>query len=251
MIQILSTIDELRDFRKSCKGQIGFVPTMGALHEGHATLLRTARDECDSVILSIFVNPTQFNDPTDLDKYPRTFETDKLLAIDEKVDAIFYPQASDLYADDFVYEVQEKKWSKKFCGAHRKGHFEGVLTIVLRLFNLVKPDFAYFGEKDFQQLNLIRGMVSAFFLDLKIVPVPIVRESDGLAMSSRNVRLTPEDRKKAPLFFKILNSAPSADEAKSQLESEGFTVEYVEDWQGRRLGAIQLGSVRLIDNVEC
>ncbi len=250
MIKILTSNEELQCYRKSLRGTVGFVPTMGALHAGHGSLLQQARTQCDHVILSIFVNPTQFNDPKDLDKYPRTFEADKALAESERVDAIYYPQVSSLYPDDYRYEVREKKWSGHFCGAHRSGHFEGVLTIVLKLFNLVQPHLAFFGEKDYQQLTLIQGMVSAFFLPLKIVPVPTMREADGLAMSSRNVRLTPEERAKAPLFYQILTSAPSAEAAKLLLEEKGFKVDYVQDWNGRRLGALHLGAVRLIDNVQ-
>jgi pantoate--beta-alanine ligase len=250
MIQILSTNQELKLYRQALKGTVGFVPTMGALHEGHASLLRAARQKCDHVVLSIFVNPTQFNDPKDLEKYPRTFEADKALAEREGVNAIYFPNFGELYPDDFTYEVREKRWSHHFCGAHRAGHFEGVLSVVLKLFNLVQPHFAFFGEKDYQQLRLIQGMVKAFFLPLEILPVPTLREADGLAMSSRNVRLTPEERNLAPIFYQVLKNAPTAHEARVQLESKGFRVDYVEDWEGRRLGALHLGSVRLIDNVE-
>lgn len=250
MIKILRSNAELKAYRQELKGLVGFVPTMGALHQGHASLMAQARQQCDHVILSIFVNPTQFNDPKDLEKYPRTFDADQMLASQEGVDAIYFPNFNELYPDDFRYEIREKTWSRKFCGAHRPGHFEGVLTIVLKLFNLVRPDFAFFGEKDYQQLRLIQGMVESLFLNLHIVPVPTLRESDGLAMSSRNVRLTTEERRKAPLFYQILNSAPSAESARKQLEREGFTVDYVEDWEDRRLGALNLGSVRLIDNVK-
>jgi pantoate--beta-alanine ligase len=250
MIKILSTTAELVEYRNSLKGTVGFVPTMGALHEGHASLLREARLQSDHVILSIFVNPTQFNDPSDLEKYPRTFDADRTLAEKERVDALFFPKSTDLYGDQFRFEVREKQWSQRFCGAHRPGHFEGVLTIVLKLFNLVRPNLAFFGEKDYQQLRLISDMVAAFFLPLKVVPVPTMREADGLAMSSRNVRLSPAAREKAPLFYKILRESSTAEMACEQLLRSGFEVDYVEDWEGRRLGAIVLDSVRLIDNVE-
>lgn len=250
MIKVLKTVDDIKKYRDNLKGSVGFVPTMGALHAGHASLLKEARLKCDHVILSIFVNPTQFNDPNDLDKYPRTFEADYDLAHNEKVDAIFYPQYKELYPDLYNYEVLEKKWSPLFCGAHRLGHFNGVLTVVLKLFNLVQADFAFFGEKDFQQLKLIEGMTEAFFLKTKIIPVATVRESDGLALSSRNVRLTLEERQRAPLFYRSLIDANSANEAHRQLEQLGFKVDYVEDWDDRRLGAIHIGTVRLIDNVK-
>ncbi len=250
MISILRTIEELNHFRQKISGTVGFVPTMGALHEGHASLLRQARKQSDHVILSIFVNPTQFNDSKDLENYPRTLETDQILAEREGVDALFIPQYNDLYPDHYLYEVIEKKWSHLFCGAYREGHFNGVLTIVLKLLNLVQPHSAFFGEKDYQQLRLIQEMVKAFFLKVQIVPVETCREADGLAMSSRNVRLTPKDRQRAPLFHQCLKSAPSAQAARQKLEEHGFRVEYIEDWENRRLGALYLGAVRLIDNVK-
>lgn len=250
MIPVLTSIKQLQDFRQNLKGTVGFVPTMGALHEGHVALLRQARAQCDHVILSIFVNPTQFNNPNDLDNYPRTFEADQAIAEREGAHGIFFPTFNDLYPDHYLYEVQEKKWSQLFCGAHRPGHFNGVLTVVLKLFNLVQPDFAFFGEKDYQQLRLIQDMVTAFFLKVKIVPIPTLRETDGLAMSSRNVRLTPEERQKAPLFYHHLKNSSTAEAARLQLEELGFKVDYIEDWEDRRLGALHLGAVRLIDNVK-
>jgi pantoate--beta-alanine ligase len=250
MTVILKTIRDLQEYRKELRGTIGFVPTMGALHEGHAALLNSAKHDCQHVILSIFVNPTQFSDSSDLEKYPMTFDADLKVAEREQVDALFFPNFSELYQDSFRYEVREKIVSQQFCGAHRQGHVEGVLTVVLKLFNLVAPTHAYFGEKDYQQLQLIRGMVSAFFLDLRIVSIPIVREQDGLAMSSRNVRLAAHERAKAPLFYQTLKSATSAKDAYRKLTDQGFRVDYVEDWNKRRLSAVHLGNVRLIDNVE-
>jgi len=255
MIPVLTSIDQLIEYRQKlkynfAKDTVGFVPTMGALHEGHATLIRHARAKCGHVILSIFVNPTQFNDPKDLENYPRTFEADQAMAEREGVDVIFFPKYDDLYPDRYLYEVHEKKWSQSFCGAHRQGHFNGVLTVVLKLFNLVQPDFAFFGEKDYQQLRLIQDMVKAFFIKTQIIPIETLREADGLAMSSRNVRLSAEERKRAPLFYQSLCKAKSAEMARQKLEELGFKVDYVEDWEGRRLGALYLGSVRLIDNVK-
>lgn len=249
-MKIFKTREELQKFIKSIQGTIGFVPTMGALHEGHASLLREARRRSDIVILSIFVNPTQFNDPKDLEKYPRTEEADCALAEKEKVDILFYPTIEDLYPNGYVYSVTEKKWSRHLCGAFREGHFDGVLTIVLKLFHLVQPQWAFFGEKDFQQLTLIQGMVEDFFLPITIIPCPTLREADGLAMSSRNVRLKAEDRKKAPLLYQCLKEATTLDEARDQLQRAGFKVEYLEEWKGRRLVAAFLGEVRLIDNVD-
>lgn len=230
--------------------QIGFVPTMGALHQGHIELLRQARRENEQVVLSIFVNPTQFNDPKDLEKYPRTLSDDLQMAEKAGVDVVWTPNFEDMYPDQYRFKITENDLSQKFCGAHRPGHFDGVLTVVMKLLQVVSPDRAYFGEKDYQQLSLIREMASAFFLPTKIVPVATVRESDGLAMSSRNVRLAAEERKNAPLLNQLLRGAKSAQEASQALNRAGFKVDYVEDFEGRRLAAAWLGNVRLIDNVQ-
>jgi pantoate--beta-alanine ligase len=246
---VLSDIASCIEWRRQQSGRIGFVPTMGALHEGHEELLKRARAENDLVVLSVFVNPTQFNDPKDFEKYPNTWDADLAMARKNGVDAVFHPVKSALYPDDYRYRVSENDFSTKLCGAHRPGHFDGVLTVVLKLFQLVKPTKAYFGGKDRQQLQLIEGMVKAFFLDLQIVPVPTVREKDGLAMSSRNRRLSPEERKKAPLIYQIITSAKSALEARAQLEKQGFNVDYVEDHGDKRFVAAFLGETRLIDNV--
>ena len=230
--------------------KIGFVPTMGALHRGHAQLLKRARQECDITVLSIFVNPTQFNNPDDLKKYPRTLEADLKIAAEEKVDAVFLPQYEDLYADHYRYVITEKEFSKKLCGAHRPGHFDGVLSVVMKLLQITQPHYAYFGEKDYQQLQLIKDMTSTFFLRTQIVPCPTVREADGLAMSSRNVRLSPEGRKAAPQIYKCLKEFRQFDAAKDYLKNYGIELEYFEEHFGRRFVAAYLEGVRLIDNVE-
>lgn len=227
---------------------LGFVPTMGALHAGHADLIRRARAECDFVVVSIFVNPTQFNDPKDFQAYPLTWEADCSLCTELGVDAILYPRSESLYPDSYTYRVTELELSRQLEGASRPGHFDGVLSVVLKLLLMVMADRAYFGEKDWQQLQLVQGMVQAFFLPVRIVPVPTVREHDGLALSSRNVRLTPAGRALAAAFPKALRDSTSADEAKARLERAGIQVDYVVDLQGRRLGAILLDGVRLIDN---
>jgi pantoate--beta-alanine ligase len=252
MIKIIHTPEEMQKYRSqfSPQSQVGFVPTMGALHAGHKQLLTAARKENDFCILSIFVNPTQFNDPKDLDKYPKTWEADLQLAKDIGVDAIFAPTFTSMYPDNYKYKLIETDFSLHLCGAHRPGHFDGVLSVVMKLFNLVKPTQAYFGEKDYQQLKLIEGMVAAFFMDLKIIPVPTMREQDGLAMSSRNIGLSKEQRALAPQFYKIISSANSAEAAIGELTKIGFKVDYVEDWNQRRIAAAFLGSVRLIDNVK-
>ena len=228
---------------------IGFVPTMGALHEGHLELIRRARQETDWVVVSIFLNPTQFNDAGDFDKYPKSLDRDRALASEAGADVIFTPQKEELYLDNFNYKVCEADFSNSFEGENRPGHFDGVLTIVMKLLNLVQPDRAYFGEKDYQQLKLVEEMVKAFFMKIQIIPVSTVREPDGLAMSSRNALLTPQGRKQAPEFHHSLTINPTADEARSALVSKGIKVEYVEDYKDRRLGAVVIDNVRLIDNV--
>jgi pantoate--beta-alanine ligase len=249
MIEILRSPQALRDWRAQQQNSVGFVPTMGALHAGHSELLHQARKINKTVLLSIFVNPTQFNDPKDLEKYPKTWEADLALAQKQGVDAIFYPQYEDMYADQYRFKVSENKFSLLLDGAHRPGHFDGVLSVVLKLFMLAQPTRAYFGEKDFQQLSLIQGMVQSFFLPVEIIPIPTVREEDGLAMSSRNTRLTAEERARAPLIYKTITSAQSASDAAETLRQSGFIVDYVEDQNGRRFVAARIGSVRLIDNV--
>ena len=227
---------------------VGFVPTMGALHAGHHALLGRARAENDRVVLSIFVNPTQFNDPDDLARYPRTLEADLALARG-LTDDVIVPLPRELYPDGYRYRVTEDALSRELEGAHRPGHFDGVLTVVLKLFNLVQPHRAYFGEKDWQQQQLVRGMAAALFLPVEIVPCATVREADGLALSSRNRRLSPAARARAGQFPRILRLAPTADAAEAALKVAGFEVDYVTDEGGVRLGAIRTENVRLIDNV--
>lgn len=250
MSQVFRTPQELKSWRRIQSGTVGFVPTMGALHSGHEELLKKARQENDLVVLSIFVNPTQFNDPSDLEKYPKTWESDLALAEHNGVDAIFYPHYKDMYPDQYRYKISENEYSKLLDGAHRPGHFDGVLSVVMKLFNITSPTRAYFGEKDFQQLTLIQGMVESFFMDLEIVPVPTVREADGLAKSSRNTRLSAEERAKAPALFAAITESKTTAEAEAKLRAQGFTVDYVTDIGQRRFVAAKLGEVRLIDNVK-
>jgi pantoate--beta-alanine ligase len=228
---------------------LGFVPTMGALHEGHVSLIRRSKSENDLTLVSIFVNPTQFDDPGDLAQYPRTLESDLEILRAHRTDFLFLPRETDLYPDRYRYRVTENSLSRVLEGAARPGHFDGVLTVVLKLLQIGSAERAYFGEKDWQQLRLVRGLVEAFFLPTQIVACPIVREADGLALSSRNRRLSPTERALAPRFYEVLSLAPTAEAAVRELETLGFTVDYIEDVDGRRLGAVRIGGVRLIDNV--
>lgn len=255
-MKVFHSISEFRSWRKSLVStSVGFVPTMGALHGGHRSLLERAAAENDVVILSLFVNPTQFNRPDDFEKYPMTVEADLAMAAEVGVDAVLFPKDSkELYPDDYRFQLSEREFSKTLCGEHRPGHFEGVLTIVMKLLQIVRADRAYFGEKDFQQFSLIRGMAEAFFLDTEIIACPTVREVDGLAMSSRNLRLSADDRVKAPEMYRAMTTTSDLAEAKRCLEGKGFRVDYLEDVKladgsERRFAAAFLGDVRLIDNV--
>jgi pantoate--beta-alanine ligase len=243
-------IVDYQTYRRELKGKkIGFVPTMGALHAGHGSLIQRSVDECDVTVLSIYVNPTQFNNPADLAKYPDTIEQDMKLAKALGVDVILLPDYQQLYPDGFRYLVDETEFSHTLCGEHRPGHFTGVLTVVMKLINIVKPRLAFFGEKDYQQLSLIRGMAEAFFLDVDIIAGLTVRESDGLAMSSRNLNLGADERARAIGLNEILMSGLDDEAAARELSCRGFEVDYVRTVDGRRLGAASLGGVRLIDNV--
>jgi pantoate--beta-alanine ligase len=229
---------------------LGFIPTMGALHAGHLSLVRRSRAENDRTLVSIFVNPTQFDDPRDLAQYPRTLDGDLEMLRRDGTDFVLLPEAADLYRDGFRFRVTETERSKTLEGASRPGHFDAVLTIVLKLLQIAGAERAYFGEKDWQQLELVRDMADAFFLRTEIVSCATVRESDGLALSSRNRRLPPTDRPRAAHFFRILSTAPTPDAAAGELRREGFIVDYVDDRNGRRLGAVRIGDVRLIDNIK-
>ena len=249
-------VDDLahwREVRQGIREPLGFVATMGALHAGHAALIRRSVEECARTAVSVFVNPTQFNDPKDLANYPDTLQADLAMAKALGADYVFKPDYDDLYGDDFRYQVQEQTLSRDLCGAHRDGHFTGVLTVVMKLLNIVRPQRAYFGEKDYQQYLLIRDMCAAFFMDVEIVPCPTVREEDGLALSSRNALLDAAGRRLAPTLNKLIRSACSDAQIAEQLERAGFAVDYVTTRGDRRFAAasVRCGdrSVRLIDNV--
>ncbi|HMP89593.1 MAG TPA: pantoate--beta-alanine ligase [Kiritimatiellia bacterium] len=212
MITIQST-GEMQAWALTVKRQgrsIALVPTMGYLHEGHLSLIDIARTCADQVVVSIFVNPAQFGPNEDFDRYPRDIERDSALCAERGVDVVFFPPTREMYLQDHSVYVIEEKLGGGLCGAARPGHFRGVTTVVAKLFNVILPDAAVFGEKDAQQLRIIRRMVRDLNFPVSIVSAPTAREADGLAMSSRNIRLTPEDRKRAPLLFAALNSAAKA-----------------------------------------
>lgn len=256
---------------------IGFVPTMGALHDGHAALIRKARQECDYVVVSIFVNPLQFGPNEDFERYPRTFPNDLDICRKQGVDAVFHPDAKEIYPkplSEMMKVIPPQALINRLCGAFRPGHFEGVATVVLKLFNMIEPTRAYFGEKDYQQLTVIRRLAGDFNLNLEIVGVTTVRERDGLAMSSRNVYLTDAERLLAPRLHKALMDVcdaavhgTSLDKAVAAAKADlqqvpNLEVQYLEVCDADTLDpldkarkpmvvlvAAKLGKVRLIDNV--
>ncbi len=252
-MKILKTLDDLRQFQNFVKAEanasLGFVPTMGALHQGHLSLLNRAVKENSFAALSIYVNPTQFNQVSDFEKYPSTLEQDLAMAKNAGISAVFLPNYDLIYPDQYQFRIVAPELTNILCGRFRPGHFDGVLTVVNKLFQLVQPAHSYFGEKDYQQLVLIKKMTEAFYLPTKIIPVPTVRESSGLAMSSRNVRLSAEGKKQAALIYKALNDSKTLTETRDLLEKNHFEVEYVEEHFGRRFTAAWLEGVRLIDNI--
>ncbi len=201
--EMRTTAEELR--RKN--SSLGLVPTMGYFHEGHLSLMRRARADCQRVVVSLFVNPTQFGPSEDLGRYPRDFERDRELAAAEGVDIVFAPAAKDIYPEGYATYVDIERLSEGLCGASRPGHFRGVATVVAKLFNICRPTAAYFGQKDYQQAQVIKRLAADLNFDVEIEVLPIVREADGLAVSSRNQYLEPEERRQATCLFRALARA--------------------------------------------
>ncbi len=276
-MEVIEGIAEMKNLTKDWRSRgyrIGFVPTMGYLHEGHLALVRKAKELSDRVVVSIFVNPIQFAPGEDYQCYPRDLERDKAFLEKEGVDALFVPKAEEMYPDGFQTYVEVKELSSGLCGRFRPGHFVGVATVVLKLFNIVQPDLAVFGEKDYQQLKIIQRMVKDLNLDVKIIPHPTVREADGLAMSSRNTYLSPAERNSAASLYLALNLAEELinqgekrvsllkEKLKEFIESYPYTkVQYIEFVDPETLKeverveeptllalAVYVGKARLIDN---
>lgn len=251
----MEIFDDLNAWKKWRKGfskekSIGFVPTMGCLHKGHAALIDQARNENNCVVLSIYVNPMQFNEQKDLDNYPKTLKADLKLAQELGVDAVILPTDDQVYPDDKTVTVSSNDaWTKIAEGPARPGHFDGVLTVVLKLLILVKAKRAYFGEKDYQQLQLIKKMVAAFLLSVEVVGVETVRDGSGLALSSRNSLLSAEELEIAQKFAtEFLKDSHTLQSLKESLLSLPLELDYLVEKKGRWLVAINVGSVRLIDN---
>jgi pantoate--beta-alanine ligase len=245
------TIEEARaalePFRDGSR--IGLVPTMGAFHAGHESLFAAAQRECDVVVVSLFVNPAQFGDDADLDRYPRSTDEDARIAAGAGIDLLFRPSAADMYPEGFETWVEVTEIGHVLEGAFRPGHFRGVATICLKLFNIVRPDVAYFGQKDAQQVEVVRRMIRDLDLELELRVLPTVRDRDGLALSTRNTRLTPAERARA---LSLPRALATGNPAKARRLLDGLNVDYVEiaPFDPPVLaGAIRVGSTRLIDNV--
>jgi len=274
-MQIIHTVKELREWRKTA-GSVAFVPTMGNLHEGHLALVREAKKRADNVVVSIFVNRLQFGQGEDFDKYPRTLGQDAAKLEGEGVAVVFAPDEKELYPNvEQRYNVEPPNLQNELCGRFRPGHFRGVATVVTKLFNIVQPDAACFGKKDYQQLAIIKGFAEDLNFNVEIVPVDTGRASDGLALSSRNQYLNENERAEAPRLFRELNKIAEAlrggnlayaeleQTAVRNLTEAGWTVDYVEIRHAESLAvahvgdkdlvvlaAARLGGTRLIDNVE-
>ena len=278
-MRLFKTVYDLQTYINDKKKQgktIGFAPTMGALHQGHLSLIELANQKCDVSIVSIFVNPTQFNDPKDLEKYPRTEAKDIALLLDSACDILFMPHVSEVYPNDYKPSVTLDFGALAHVmeGAFRPGHFDGMAQVVKRLLDIVQPDQLFMGQKDFQQFSIVQNMLMQLKSPIKIVMCPIVREADGLAMSSRNVRLPQNLRSKAPLIFEtltwalaqkdLLSPTKIASEGLKKIQISDFKPEYFEIVDGYTLQPIQdfsahrfvvacvatwLGDVRLIDNI--
>ena len=275
-MEVLDTVRSFREARGKVAESLGLVPTMGSLHEGHLTLVRRARSENDVAVVSIFVNPSQFGPGEDLGSYPRDMDTDLSLLRNEGVDLVFAPTLEEMYPPGFDAWIEVEKTSEVLEGAVRPGHFRGVATVVAKLFNIIRPHSAYFGRKDGQQLAVISRMVKDLDMDVEIVAVPTVREEDGLAMSSRNVYLTPDERRAAPVIYNALNRAVDLwrqgetrcdalrAEMKAVLDSEplvssidyvsvadSVTLEELDETAPQAMvsTAVRIGKARLVDNV--
>lgn len=248
-MKIIRSIAEVRQALEPRRGTVGLVPTMGALHAGHEALIAAARAECDVVVVSLFVNAAQFDEGPDLAAYPRDEERDAALAEDAGADILFAPAPDEIYPAGFQTWVDVEELSRILEGAHRPGHFRGVATVCLKLFNIVRPQRAYFGQKDAQQVAVIRRLVRDLDLDLEVRAIPTVRDSDGLAVSSRNARLSADERERALALPRAL---ALRDAAAARAALADLDVDYVEvaDFDPPVLAAaVRVGSTRLIDNV--
>jgi pantoate--beta-alanine ligase len=249
-MRIFHNINDWISFRKTLSPEhsLGFAPTMGNLHAGHASLFVTSAQENKYTVSSLFINPTQFNRPDDFTHYPRTLEADLDIMRESKVDFCILPNEKEMYPDGYNYQIQEHKLCQLMEGKQRPGHFNGVLTVVMKLLQLTRPTRAYFGEKDYQQYLLIQDMVTAFFMNIEIKPCPTIREESGLAYSSRNNRLTKPQKALAEEFAHLFHQNKPCAMIEAELKTKGLGVEYIEEHHNRRFAAVMIGDIRLIDN---
>lgn len=276
-MHIITTVKEMKDQVATWKREgasVGLVPTMGYLHEGHMSLMDTARERCDKVVTSIFVNPIQFGPNEDFDSYPRDLERDSAICTEHGVDVVFHPSVEEMYPENYNSYVVIETLTEALCGASRPGHFRGVCTVVNKLFNIVQPDFAFFGQKDAQQLAIIKRMVADLNMNVRVVGCPIVREDDGLAKSSRNTYLTADERRAALCLSRAIFAGQDAVRAgerdattvkelmRAIIEEEPLSrIDYIEVVDGATMQptdtfgaltlvamAVYIGRVRLIDN---
>ncbi len=277
-MRLIKEISQMKDYRKKIKAPqvVGFVPTMGAIHQGHLSLLRKACQQCDRVVMSIFVNPTQFGRGDDYQRYPRNLSEDMKLSEKEGVDVVFAPSTEEMYPQGYSTFIESKgSLSSTLEGAFRPGHFRGVVTVLIKLFNIVNPDYSYLGEKDYQQVLIVRKVVDELNLDTQVIILPTAREKDGLALSSRNFYLNREERRAATVLYKALKRAKLwvkegernpfsiVSKIKDLIRKEPLakvdyvavvnpeTLEKVEDIRGEVLVllAVKIGEARLIDNM--
>ena len=272
-LKVIDSIEEMQEISANWSEEVGFVPTMGYLHEGHLSLVKAAKENCKIVVVSIYVNPSQFAPNEDLDTYPRDFDRDKQLLEELEVDYLFFPKDSDMYPQNYKTWVNVNDLTKGLCGKSRPTHFQGVTTVVSKLINIVNPNKMFMGEKDFQQITVLKRMVEDLNFRVKIIGCDIVREKDGLAMSSRNKNLKSEDREKALSLSRSIKLAKNLfrdgeiesriikEKIRELINSSGAKVDYVEivdpvtledvekvDEKSRVILAAYVGSVRLIDN---
>ncbi len=248
-MKVTRTVEDTRAFLAGADGRVGLVPTMGAFHGGHRSLIDAARAECDTVVVSIFVNPAQFGETTDLSAYPRDEEQDLAVAEEAGVDLAFCPAVTEMYPPEFQTWVEVSEVGSILEGVHRPGHFRGVATVCLKLFNIVRPDVAYFGQKDAQQVEVIRRVLEDLSLEIDLRVLPTVRDADGLALSSRNDLLSPEERQ---LALALPRALATKDPELARAQLNGLEVDYVEEAPFDPpvlAAAVRVGAVRLIDNV--
>lgn len=249
-MNIVTKLDEWKIIRKQLSAKtIGFVHTMGNLHAGHMSLCQHSKQMNEITVAAIYINPAQFNQTNDFANYPRTLEQDIEFLTEYKIDYLLLFDDVTLYPDQYQIQISECEISKVLEGEHRPGHFTGMLTIVLKFLNIVQPTHSYYGEKDYQQLLLIKKMVGSLFLSVEVIGCPTVRAEDKLALSSRNNRLSPSQRKMAAEFPAILHTNATTEKITSSLQALGFKVDYVRDLWERRLAAVWLDEIRLIDNL--